>query len=64
MHNVFAKMMAEVMPFRGPGNFRGNEVSDAFVQGTGALWLNKGTPKEIVPEVTRNIQAVLDMPRN
>jgi len=64
MHLVMKNIMDNVMPFRGPGNFRGNEVADAFVQGAAALWLNKGTPKEIVPEITRKIQAILDLPRN
>ncbi len=62
MHNVFKNIMYNVMPFRGPGNFRGNEVADAIVQGTAPLWLGKATVKEVVPEVTKAVQAVLDKP--
>lgn len=64
MHVIWADMMDKCMPFRGPGNFRGNEVDDAIKQGLGALWENKGTPKEIVPEVAKAVQAVLDLPAN
>jgi multiple sugar transport system substrate-binding protein len=61
MHVIWSEMMAKVMDFRGPGNYRGNDVADAFVQGTSAIWLNQGTVKEIVNQVAENIQAVLDM---
>ncbi|MEN6479101.1 MAG: extracellular solute-binding protein [Anaerolineales bacterium] len=61
MHVVWANMMANCMPFRGPGNFRGNEIDDAVKQGLGALWENKGTPKEIVPQVAKSVQEILDL---
>ena len=61
MHVVWSEMMAACEPFRGPGNYRGNEVNDAVVQGLGALWLNKGTVEEIVPQVTKDVQTILDL---
>jgi hypothetical protein len=54
--------MYEVMPFRGPGNFRGLEVIDTYAQSMAPLWLGQGTPEEIVPEVTQKIQEILDKP--
>lgn len=62
MHNVMKNIMYNVMPFRGPANFRGAEIEDVFNQGIGSLWLGKGTVKEVVPELTKAIQAVLDKP--
>jgi multiple sugar transport system substrate-binding protein len=62
MHNVFKKLMDEVLPFRGPGNFRGLEVRDVFNQGVAAIWLGKGTPQELMPDITKAMQEVLDKP--
>jgi multiple sugar transport system substrate-binding protein len=62
IHNVFTQIMYNVMPFRGPGNFRGLEMRDAYNNGMDPIWLGNGEPAEVVPQVTAKLQEILDKP--
>lgn len=62
MHVVMADIMSEVMPFRGPGNYRGLEVQDAITQGLTPIWLGDASPEEVVPDVATEVQRILDQP--
>lgn len=62
IHNVFTHIMYNVMPFRGPGNFRGLEIRDTYTNGMDPVWLGNAEPDAVVPEVAAKIQEVLDKP--
>jgi len=63
LFDMFAVVMDEVLPYRGPWNFRALEIYGAFQGTMDLLWLGKGTPEEIVPQAVQAVQDVLEMPR-
>lgn len=62
MHNVFTNIMYNVLPFRGPGNFRGLEFRDAYSNGMDPIWLGNEEPENLVPQISAKIQEILDKP--
>ncbi len=62
IHNVFKNIMYNVLPFRGPGNFRGLEIRDTYTNGLDPVWLGNDEPANIVPAVSAKLQEVLDKP--
>ena len=62
IHNVFKGIMYNVMPFRGPGNFRGLEIRDTYSNGMDPVWLGREEPESAVPAVSAKLQEVLDKP--
>ncbi len=62
IHNVFTQIMYNVLPFRGPGNFRGLEIRDTYTNGMDPVWLGNEEPESVVPTVSAKLQEVLDKP--
>lgn len=62
IHNVFTQIMYNVMPFQGPGNFRGLEIRDAYTNGMDPVWLGNEEPAAVVSEVAAKLQEILDKP--
>lgn len=63
LFDMFAVVMDEVLPYRGPWNFRALEIYGAFQGTMDLMWLGKGTPEEIVPQAVQAVQDVLETPR-
>ncbi len=62
IHNVFTQIMYNVLPFRGPGNFRGLEMRDTYTNGMDPVWLGNEEPEDVVSAVSAKLQEVLDKP--
>jgi len=59
---VFAGIMADAMPLVLPANFRETEYFKYIGEALSAIWLGEKTVDDILDEVTKGSQAILDKP--
>src|SRR5258708_22432236 len=59
---VFAGVMAEAMPLVLPANFRETEYFKTIGERLQAIWLGQSTVDEVINDIQKNAQDILDKP--
>lgn len=62
MQQTVKRSLESAGPFLGPANLKGEKFNTTMSQRMAEIWLNKGTPAQLLPEITRTLQGILDEP--